>query len=108
MAERKPYLLSFRPKGEILNVNINSTIRFLATLEMTILLSFRSDTIYETFAKRLSCHCEQSEAISQHIDNPQDCHVASLLAMTKTAVIQRSLYTTEISFEPLYFIERNG
>ncbi len=31
----------FRPKEEILNININSTTRFLATLEMTVLLSFR-------------------------------------------------------------------
>ena len=44
MPERKPHFLSFRPKGEILNVNINNTIRFLATLEMTVLLSFRSGT----------------------------------------------------------------
>ncbi|MCK4467024.1 MAG: hypothetical protein KAU60_01590, partial [Desulfobacterales bacterium] len=37
----------------------------------------------ETFAKPQHCHCERSEAISKHIDNPQDCHVALLLAMTK-------------------------
>ena len=44
----------------------------------------------ETFAKHQYCHCERSEAISQDVDNPRDCFVASLLAMTKTAVMQRS------------------
>jgi len=37
----------------------------------------------ETFEKPQHCHCEQSEAISKHVDNPQDCHVALLLAMTR-------------------------
>ena len=36
--------MSFQPKGKILNVSINNTISFLASLEMTILLSFRLDT----------------------------------------------------------------
>ena len=43
--ERKVPFLSFRPIGKNLNVNINNTIRFFATLEMTVLLSFRSGTI---------------------------------------------------------------
>jgi hypothetical protein len=38
---------------------------------------------FETFEKPQHCHCEQSEAISKHVDNPQDCHVALFLAMTK-------------------------
>ena len=42
--EGKVHFLSFRPKGKIENVNINNTLRFLATLEMTVLLSFRSGT----------------------------------------------------------------
>jgi hypothetical protein len=37
----------------------------------------------ETFEKPQYCHCERSEAISKHVDNPQDCHVALLLAMTR-------------------------
>jgi hypothetical protein len=49
-----------------------------------------TSTPLETFAKHQYCHCERSEAISQDLDNPQDCFVASLLAMTKTAVMQRS------------------
>ncbi|MCK4466818.1 MAG: hypothetical protein KAU60_00540, partial [Desulfobacterales bacterium] len=34
----------------------------------------------DTRRKRLRC---ASEEISQHVDNPQDCFVVSLLAMTK-------------------------
>ena len=34
----------------------------------------------DTRRKRLRC---ASEAISKHVDNPQDCHVALLLAMTR-------------------------
>ena len=59
MLERKANFLSFRPtccdvslsrrEGEILNFNINNTIRFLAPLEMTALDSFRSGTNYMIF-----------------------------------------------------------
>jgi hypothetical protein len=37
----------------------------------------------ETVAQLLASHCERSEAISQHVDNPQDCRGTSCLAMTK-------------------------
>jgi len=29
----------------------------------------------KTFEKARHCHCERSEAISKHVDNPQDCHL---------------------------------
>ena len=54
MPERKPLFLSFRPKGEILNACIFSTIRFLALLEMTVLVSFRSDTSYNMWNLQIS------------------------------------------------------
>ena len=54
-------------------------------------VDYRLNRVIETFAKHQYCHCERSKAISQHVDNPRDCFVASLLAMTKTAVMQRSL-----------------
>jgi len=42
VADRKPPFLSFRPKGEIWRASIINMIRFLATLEMTAMDSFRS------------------------------------------------------------------
>jgi len=60
----------------------------------------------ETFAKHQYCHCERSEAISQHVDNPRDCFVASLLAMTKTAVMQRSPF--EKHLETKYSLVRTN
>jgi len=42
--ERKPPFLSFRPKGEICNPYICIDNSFLATLEMTVLTGFRSDS----------------------------------------------------------------
>ena len=41
----------------------------------------------DTRRKRLRC---ASEAISQDVDKPRDCHVALLLAMTEPAILQRS------------------
>ena len=55
-------------------------------------LTFYEFINYDELVKsRKVRHCERSEAISQPVDKPRDCFVALLLAMTKTAVIQRSL-----------------
>jgi hypothetical protein len=54
----------------------------LSVIQLTVGQNIKARGSVETFEKRRYCHCERSEAISKHVDNPQDCHVALLLAMT--------------------------
>ena len=65
-------------------------------------------SVSETFEKppALSLRVRQSpladEAISKHIDNPQDCHVALLLAMTK---IEQNGGCAKLSAKKLFFCQ---
>ena len=49
-------------------------------------IKFKPDIGRELCINRY-CHCERSEAISQPVDNPQDCFVVLLLAMTKRSLL---------------------